>query len=209
MVKAVLITVSTQEIIKKANYPSIEIVPIDSLDSDLEWLIINKLDQPTYDQATEKIVRFEEITTDPHPIYTELNQYRIGHNIVTLTESELDDLEDNEADEKYQTHLEKGLGFHRRSYKKVWKRVNKDRDTNNKLTKSKGRKLFRWFEPVWNHLKNGDFREAEKAIKAVLVDNDTELQTEPAMLNTVQWFVDLIHTYYDSSLSNGDNDYDL
>ncbi len=209
MVKAVLIRVSTQEIIKKANYPSIEIVPIESLDSDLEWLIINRLEQPTYDQATEKIVRFEEITTDPHPIYTELNQYRIGYNIVTLTSEELDGLEDNEADEKYQTHLQKGLDFHRRSYKKVWKRVLKDSDSNNKLTRSKGRKLFRWFEPVWNNLKNGDFREAEKSIVSVLVDNDTELQAEPAMLNTVQWFADLIHNYYDPSLSNGDNDYDL
>jgi hypothetical protein len=207
--KAVLIRISTQEIIKKANYPSIEIVPIDSLEEGLEWLIINRLDQPNYDPLTERLERFEEITTDPHPIYTELNQYRIGYNIVTLTEDELDDLEDNEADEKYQAHLEKGLNFHRRSYKKVWKRVLKDRDSNNKLTRSKGRKLFRWFEPVWEDLKNGDFRESEKAITAVLVDNDTELQTEPEMLNTVQWFADLIRSYYDPSLSNGDNDYDL
>jgi hypothetical protein len=207
--KAVLIRISTQEIIKKANYPSIEIVPIDSLEEGLEWLIINRLDQPNYDPLTERLERFEEITTDPHPIYTELNQYRIGYNIVTLTEDELDDLEDNEADEKYQAHLEKGLNFHRRSYKKVWKRVLKDRDSNNKLTRSKGRKLFRWFEPVWEDLKNGDFREAEKSITAVLLDNDTELQTEPEMLNTVQWFADLIRSYYDPSLSNGDNDYDL
>lgn len=209
MVKAVLITVSTQEVVKKANYPSKDIVPIESLEEDLEWLIINKLSPPTYDGLTEKIVKFEEITTDPHPIYTDLNQYRIGYNVVDLTSDELDDLDDNEADGKYQTHLEKGLEFHRRSYKKVWKRVKKDRDSNNKLSKNKGRKLFRWFEPVWNHLKNGDFIEAEKAIKSVLVDNDTELQTQPEMLNTVEWFVDLIHTYYDSSLNNGDNDYDL
>ena len=209
MVKSVLVRVSTQEIIKKANYPSIEIVPIDSLDSDLEWLIINKLAPPTYDGLTEKIVRFEEITTDPHPIYTELNQYRIGYNIITLTSEELDGLEDNEADQKYQEHLEKGLNYHRRSYKKVWKRVLKDSDSANKLTRSKGRKLFRWFAPVWENLKNGDFREAEKSIVAVLSDNDTELQTEPAMLNTVEWFVDLIHDYYDPSLSNGDNEYDL
>jgi len=207
--KAVLIRVSTQEVIKKANYPSIDIVPIESLDADLEWLIINRLDQPTYDALTERLERYEEITTDPHPIYTELNQYRIGFNVITLNQSELDDLEDNEADEKYQEHLEKGLNYHRRSYKKVWKRVLKDSDTNNKLSRSKGRKLFRWFAPVWVHLKNGDFREAEKSIVAVLADNDTELQTETAMLNTVEWFVDLIHDYYDPSLSNGDNEYDL
>jgi len=207
--KAVLIRVSTQEVIKKANYPSIDIVPIESLDADLEWLIINRLDQPTYDALTERLERYEEITTDPHPIYTELNQYRIGFNVITLNQSELDGLEDNEADQKYQEHLEKGLNYHRRSYKKVWKRVNKDSDTNNKLTRAKGRKLFRWFAPVWVHLKNGDFREAEKSIVAVLADNDTELQTETAMLNTVEWFVDLIHDYYDPSLSNGDNEYDL
>ena len=209
MVKAVLITVSTQEIIKKAKYPSIDIVPIESLEDDLEWLIVNQLDPPTFDALIERLERLEEITTDPHPIYTELNQYRISHVIVTLNQDELDALEDGEADQKYETHLQKGLSFHRRSYKKVWKRVIKDSDANNKLSKAKGRKLFRWFEPVWQDLKNGDFREAEKSITAVLVDNDTELQTEPAMLNTVQWFVDLIRSYYDPSLSNGDNDYDL
>ncbi len=209
MVKSVLIRVSTQEIIKKANYPSKDIVPIESLEDDLEWLIINKLDQPTYDPLTERVEKEEKITDKPHPDYPLLNQYKIKWNIITLTESELDTLEDNEADEKYQTHLQKGLDFHRKSYKKVWKRVLKDSDSNNKLTKSKGRKLFRWFAPVWDNLKNGDFREAEKSIISVLVDNDTELQSEPAMLNTVQWFVDLIHNYYDPSLSNEDNDYDL
>ncbi len=207
--KAVLIRISTQEIEKKAPYPRADMGEIKGLDSDLEWLIINKLDQPTYDALTERLERYEEITTDPHPIYTELNQYRIGYNIITLNQSELDTLEDNEADEKYQSHLEKGLNYHRRSYKKVWKRVLKDSDSNNKLTRSKGRKLFRWFEPVWHNLKNGDFREAEKSIIAVLDDNSVELQTEPEMLNTVQWFVDLIHGYYDPSLSNSDNEYDL
>ena len=207
--RAILIRVSTQEIIKKGKYPSKDIKPIPSLDSDLEWLIINELSRPNYNALTERLERFEKITTNKHPDYPLLNQYKIKYNIISLTIEELEVLEDNEANEKYQTHLDKGNNFKERSYKKIWRRVNKDSDSNNKLTKGNGRKLFRWFKPVWEDLNNGDFREAEKSIQSVLIDNDTELQTEPSMLNTVQWFVDLIHSYYDPSLSNSDNKYDL
>ena len=88
MVKAVLITVSTQEIIKKANYPSIDIVPIESLEEDLEWLIINKLDQPTYDPLTERLEKEEKITDKPHPDYPLLNQFKIKGNVFMLSESD-------------------------------------------------------------------------------------------------------------------------
>ena len=160
-----------------------------------------------YDIVTPTITEYQRL------VNLHFDTDHFTYDIEDFTQEEIDahdqQKEDNEADSKYQEHLEKGLNFHRRSYKKVWKRVLKDRDTNNKLSKSKGRKLFRWFEPVWNNLKNGDFREAEKSVVKILVDNDTLLQTEPAMLNTIEWFVDLIHGYYDPSLNNGDNEYDL
>ncbi len=206
--RAVLIRISTQEILKKGKYPRHDMGEIVGLEEDTKWLLEYIPTPPTYDPLIEKIVTTNEITERHHPDYP-IDRYERVYTIVDLTEDELDVVEDNQADEKYQSHLEKGLSFHRRSYKKVWKRVLKDRDSNNKLTRSKGRKLFRWFEPVWKDLKNGDFREAEKSIIAVLDDNSGELQTEPEMLNTVQWFVDLIHGYYDPSLSNGDNKYDL
>jgi len=98
MVKAVLITVSTQEIIKKALYPSKDIVPIPSLEVDLEWLIINELDTPSFDPAIEKLTRLEEITTDPHPIHTQLDQFRISFTVTALTQQEQDNFQQNQED---------------------------------------------------------------------------------------------------------------
>lgn len=89
-IKAVLIRISTQEIIKKGDYPSSTIEPIPSLDADLEWLIINEIDKPVYDSEVEKIVKTEEITTEAHPVYTTLNQYKIYYNIVPFTQQEID-----------------------------------------------------------------------------------------------------------------------
>lgn len=213
-VKCLLIRISTQEILKyKVNYPQAEITPIESLDADLEWLIVNNLGRPVYDETTEKLEKVEEITTEPHPDYPELNQYKIYFNIIALTQEEIDALvdvnEDNEAEDAYQKHIAKGERYYNRSYKKVWIRVHKDSDAVNKLTKGKGRKLFRWFETVWQALRNGDFREAEKRVVAILTDNEVELNTEPAMKNTVEWFRDLIHQYYNPANSNQDNQYDL
>ena len=121
------------------------------------------------------------------------------HRVYDFTQQEIDDYdeqqEENESDAQMREHIEKGIRLHTRSYKKIWKRVNKDSDLNNKLTKSKGRKLFRWLRPTWADLKNGDFRESSKSIAAVLLDNATELQTEPAMLNTLEWLQVLIDDY--------------
>lgn len=89
MTRAVLIRISTQEIIKKANYPNIVIEPIESLEADLKWLIVNELDRPTFDPFIEKLVRVEEITTDAHPIYTTLDQYRVSYVVTALTGDEI------------------------------------------------------------------------------------------------------------------------
>jgi len=93
--KAVLIRISTQDIIKKADYPKNEIAPIVGLDPDLKWLLVNQLAQPPYDPFTEKLVRVEEITVEAHPVYPDFDQYKIYWNIVALTAQEQTDYQQN------------------------------------------------------------------------------------------------------------------
>ncbi len=125
MVKAVLIRISTQEIIKFDNYPSKHIEPLELSESDgtvttdLKWLIINELDKPSFDPFTEKLTKVEEITTDIHPIYVLLHQYRISFPIIALTAQEVIDhqqgVDDSDgSSETVQNHKFKGIeGFDR------------------------------------------------------------------------------------------------
>ena len=173
--KAVLIRISTQEIIKKANYPSIDIVPIESLDSDLEWLIINKLDQPTYDQSTEKIVRFEEITTDPHPIYTELNQYRVGYNVIDLSQEEQDvyiqQQEDNDSSaQKYQQLKNDGVQGFDRAYSMVFRKID-----NGTITKTQGKNLMQALYPYLEPLYKGLWQLVKSNLSNVTPPNNADL----------------------------------
>ena len=126
----------------------------------------------------------------------------ITYQVIDLTQEEIDardeDEAENEAGEKMREHIEKGVKLHTKSYRKVWRKVVK----NEQLTKSKGRKLFRWLKPTWRDLNNGDFKEASKSISDVLIDNEIELQTEPIMFDVLEWFEGLINDYKD-------NKYDL
>ena len=75
---AVLIKKSTGEIIKHADYPREDMLPIEGLDPDLEWLIkYEPFVRPDYDSRIFILRQVEEVTTDPHPVYTDLNQYKI------------------------------------------------------------------------------------------------------------------------------------
>ena len=58
--KAVLIRKSTQELIKKDQYPNLYINPVVGLDADLEWLLVVNKPKPTYDSATHKLVQLPE-----------------------------------------------------------------------------------------------------------------------------------------------------
>jgi len=100
-------------------YPSKDIVPIPSLEADLKWLIVNELVKPSFDPFTEKLTRLEEITTDPHPDHTSLDQYRISFTATALTQQEQDDFQQSADDSDnsssaIQTHKFKGIeGFDR------------------------------------------------------------------------------------------------
>lgn len=75
---AVLIRKSTGEIIKHADYPRLDMAPVEGLDPDLEWLIkVTPYVQPDYDSRIFVLNQTEEVTQTPHPDYPHLNQYRI------------------------------------------------------------------------------------------------------------------------------------
>ena len=89
--KAVLIRKSTQELIKKDQYPNLYINPVVGLDADLEWLLVVNKPKPTYDSATHKLVQLpEQITDIPHKEYAHLNQYVIESVAVEMTPEEIE-----------------------------------------------------------------------------------------------------------------------
>jgi len=173
MTKAVLIRISTQEIIKKALYPSKDIVPIESLDKDkndpnkvvdLKWLIVNELPRPIagvdYDPFTEKFTIPTDsnpesgITTDAHPVYTELDQYRISYTITALTQQEQDDFQqsaddsDASATQQQQYKNDGVVGFDR-AYALIIRKVN---DT---ITPNQGKLLAQLLYPHLEPLYKG------------------------------------------------------
>lgn len=80
-VPAVLIRLSTGEIIKHGNYPKSEVTPIEGLDPDLKWLIKHiPYAVPSYDSRLFRLVTTQEVTEEAHPTYPELNQFKITYN---------------------------------------------------------------------------------------------------------------------------------
>ena len=89
--KAALIRKSTQELIKKDQYPNLYINPVVGLDEDLEWLLIVNKPNPTYDPTTHKLVQLpEQITDIPHEEHPHLNQYVIESAAVEMTPEEIE-----------------------------------------------------------------------------------------------------------------------
>lgn len=74
---SVLIRKSTGEILKHAPYPNEDMSPIIGLDPDLEWLLKTEpFNTPPYDSRIFILDVDEAITTEPHPVYPNLNQYK-------------------------------------------------------------------------------------------------------------------------------------
>ncbi len=194
--RAVLIKISTQEIIKKSKYPRADMGEVIGLESDLKWLLVYNPDPPTYDPLIERLEVSNEITETPHPDYKHLDRYERFYNVVTLTSDELDDLEDIEAQGKTQDHINEGGVLFAKCYGKIWRRIHKDRDSNNKLTRPQARSLMEWLQPTYLWLKAGNFHQAKKEI------NKNNLQTLitdlniTGVTNTFDWFKSKIEDYF-------------
>jgi len=93
---AVLIRKSTQEIIKHADYPREDMEPVEGLNPDLEWLVkYEPYVQPDYDSRTYNLETVGTITTTPHPLYPDLNQYTITYSIERKEDDEILEVLDN------------------------------------------------------------------------------------------------------------------
>ncbi|MGQ7945001.1 hypothetical protein [Flavobacterium sp. WC2509] len=87
-VPAVLIRKSTKEIIKQASYPRADMLPVEGLDPDYEWLVKNiPYPEPDYDSRIfimqtnlpdlAYLDSFQE-----HPLYSGVREYRITYSPV-------------------------------------------------------------------------------------------------------------------------------
>jgi hypothetical protein len=202
--KAVLIRISTQEIIRKnVLYPSLVIEPIQSLGVGLKWLLVNRLERPVFDSAIEKLVKVEEITTEAHPDYSELDQFKIYFNVVALSQEEIDEALKNEEEKqsvnKNQLHLQKGEELFKRCYSKIWRRKHRNGNANNKLTRKEARDLMEWFQPTYLWLQTGNFHQAKKEITNNGLAQDIASANVVGMTNTYEWFLNEIVDYFSSN----------
>lgn len=80
----------TIEIIKRGEYPNLDMEPVQGLDPDLEWLLVYEpFVQPDYDPRIYVIQRNEEITQVPHPQYSHLNQFKVTFLLVKRAVEEI------------------------------------------------------------------------------------------------------------------------
>lgn len=150
---------------------------------------------PEYDNETHYL----------SPVFWDDSINKFTYAIISYTQGELNELnenkEDSEAESIINNHISEGERLFEKTYKKIWRRVHKDSDQNNKLTKVQGRKLARWFQSTYLYLKVGNWKEASKDVDDILTVNLIELNLEPAMKNTVEWLKtqieDYLTNYYD------------
>lgn len=97
MIPAVLVQKSTGEIIKIGTYPAVpnpdgSLPDIVGLDPDLQWLAVYQpFMQPDYDPRVFVLVETKEVLpTTPHPVYTNLMQYKITYAVAKKTNTEIE-----------------------------------------------------------------------------------------------------------------------
>lgn len=83
-IPSVLIRISTGDIIKHADLPTLDpLSPIPGLDTDLKWLIkFQPFNQPDYDIRLFILKKIEEVTVIPHPDYPLYSQYLITFDTI-------------------------------------------------------------------------------------------------------------------------------
>ena len=87
MIPVIKVNKQRREILERGNYPRIDGAPIEGLDPDIEWLIINEPfpeSQYNYDPRYHSILRSESANTelDEHPNYPGVGQFLITYSLV-------------------------------------------------------------------------------------------------------------------------------
>jgi hypothetical protein len=154
--KAVLIRKSTQEVLKKGQYPNRKMNPIQGLDEDLEWLLVVYLPNPSYDPFTHKLVQTYTITDTPHSEYPHINTYEIGTVAVEMTEQEIANYIQKSEDEDSSTmshimYKEDGVQFLDKVYAAILRKVNNGTITANQA-KGLISGLYDSLEPLYKGL---------------------------------------------------------
>lgn len=88
--QGVLIRKSTGEIIKRGDYPNLDMEPIQGLDPDLEWLLVHEpFKEPEYDPRIYVMGKNEEITAEPHPEHPLINQFKLTYLLIRRSNEEI------------------------------------------------------------------------------------------------------------------------
>jgi hypothetical protein len=154
--KAVLIRKSTQEVIKRGQYPNRKMNPIKGLDADLEWLLVVYLPNPSYDPSTHKLVQTYTITDTPHTEYPHINTYEIGTVAEAMATQEIVDYiqkseDDDDATISHIRYKEDGVQFLDRVYAIILRKEKKGTITANQA-KGLINGLYDSLEPLYKGL---------------------------------------------------------
>lgn len=151
---------------------------------------------PAFDQATQKL----------GDLFFDIANEIFTYPIEDLTQEEIDALsestDDLDAGIAFEYYTEEGDRLFKRTYKRIYRRVNKDNGLPNSLTKGQGRKLARWFQPVYEYLRNGNWFEANKIIDQIIIDRAQDMIDVQGIGTTINWLKDEIQNFVD-------NEYDL
>jgi len=78
---SILLRISTGEILQRGIYPRQDMEPVVGLDPDLKYLLVYvPYPEPIYDSRLFVLNIQEEITTEPHPDHTHLNQFKVTYS---------------------------------------------------------------------------------------------------------------------------------
>ena len=155
----------------------------------------------TYDTATQKI----------GALYFDEDNNIFTYYVIDLTQEEIDELaeqtDENDAREKIDGYTIRGAKIIEKVRTKMWRRVHKNPEGPNGLTKQQVAKLERWFWPAYSNLLFGNFRQAKNEMNNVIeerddVTGDSSLLEVAGMLDTAIWLRDEVTDYFD-------NKYDL
>jgi hypothetical protein len=158
--KAVLIRISTQTVIKKALYPRVDMGEVIGLKPDLKWLLVYNPPAPSYNASTHRLGVTHEITEVNHPDYP-IHRYERIYTEIALTQEEQDEyiqrLEDSDNSAiQFLKYKNDGVQGFDRAYALIIRRSNLPTGHANKITGTQAKNLsiglYDSLEPLYKGL---------------------------------------------------------